>query len=581
MPDWPQFESLVTALGWTLVHFLWQGLCIAGLFGLVCWLASGRRAVVRYWAGMAGFLASIVVPAATFMVYYAPAGSSAATAFARAGELTTAYALNPSTAQLLTAGVEPALPWVVVLWAIGVSLLSLRAFLGWLGARRLVHTHTHPVSENLVRVLRALERRLGVRRAVAILQSTRVQVPTVIGWLKPVILMPVSVITRLPADQLEMVIAHELGHVRRYDYVFNLLQIVIETLFFYHPAIRWMSQQVRQEREHCCDDLVVSCCNQPVTYARALANIESLRGPENAVALAATGGDLVHRVRRIVQRELPSNHGGFAQVALMLSIVVAVSLSARHGIEFGRQVGEPIMEDTVAVFSPGFLQGIDREAWSEGLNEFTGLGKLRESLRLQRQESRARMAALRAARQAAERERFVARESGTPLVRDPVPERIEIPKAPPVHDQFAQVMLASTAQQMPVGIKPPPDGQDESSPEQDTYEVLANSVVAPVYPFKARRKQIEGHVRLEFSISQSGEPTDIKVVDASPPELFEESAVRALEKWAFNVDENHSEDTRVFQVFDFSMEDGGAIPQRRERRCDITGSRICGLKRYD
>ena len=175
----------------------------------------------------------------------------------------------------------------------------------------------------------------------------------------------------------------------------------------------------------------------------------------------------------------------------------------------------------------------------------------------------------------------MARESGKPLVRDPVLERIEIPKAPPIHDQFAQEMLASAAQRMPAGIYTAQDEQDESRPEQDTYEVLANSVVAPVYPFKARRKQIEGHVRLEFSISQSGEPTDIEVVDASPPELFEESAVRALEKWAFNVDENHSEDTRVFQVFDFSMEDRGPVPQRRERRCDITGSRICGLKRYE
>lgn len=579
MPDWPQFESLVTALGWTLVHFLWQGLCIAGLYALVCWLASGSRAVVRYWAGMTGFLASILMPAGTFILYYTPAGSSAA--IKGGTEWSTAYALNPSISQVLSDGVEPALPIVVVLWAMGVSLLSFKAFLGWLGAYRLVHSDTHPVGDSLVRVLRDLESRLGIRQTVQILQSTKVQVPTVIGWLKPVILMPVSVVTRLPAEQVEMIIAHELSHVRRYDYAFNLLQIVIETLFFYHPAIRWMSDQVRQEREHCCDDLVVNCCKEPVIYARALANIESLRGPENAVALAATGGDLVHRVRRIVQRELPRNHNGFAQLALMLGIAVVVSLGARHGIDLGRQADDLVADRQSAVFSPGFLDGIDRDAWSQGLNAFTGLGELRESLRMQRQERQARLAAYRAAQQAAERERVAALQTRENMVPDPVLERLVIPMSPPAHDLFAQEMLASTAEYMPQRRSTDSEVSQPSLEEDDTYEVLAQSVVAPVYPFKARRKQLEGHVRLEFSISQTGEPTDIRVVDASPPETFEDSAVRALEKWAFNVDENHSEDTRVFQVFDFSMEDRGVIPAKRGRRCDITGSRICGLKSYE
>jgi TonB family protein len=113
------------------------------------------------------------------------------------------------------------------------------------------------------------------------------------------------------------------------------------------------------------------------------------------------------------------------------------------------------------------------------------------------------------------------------------------------------------------------------------FEITPETVVAPVYPFKARRKHINGFVRLEFSVDESGQTQNIKVVEAQPAEVFEKSAINALEKWVFKVDENHSENRRLYQIFDFDMEEPESILSKRERRCDITGSRICGLKVYN
>jgi len=155
-----------------------------------------------------------------------------------------------------------------------------------------------------------------------------VEVPTVIGWLRPVILLPASALTGLSAEQLEALLAHELAHIRRYDYLVNLLQTTIETLFFYHPAVWWVSTQVRQEREHCCDDLAVAACGDVLTYARALTALEQLRGSEPQLAVAASGGSLLVRIQRLLRGRAPALYGfesglaGFIALATILILLV-------------------------------------------------------------------------------------------------------------------------------------------------------------------------------------------------------------------------------------------------------------------
>jgi len=223
---------------------------------------------------------------------------------------------------------EPLLPWCVAIWATGVLILSLRLFGGWIQLQFLKRRAVEPVADRLQQAAVRLSKHLRLRRVGRLLESAVVQVPMVIGWLRPVILLPASAVTRLPMDQLEALLAHELAHIRRYDYLVNMIQTVIETLLFYHPAVWWVSRRIRAEREHCCDDLAVSVCGDSLLYARALTELEQVRGAEPALAVAAETGDLLARVRRITGRPLSRTRcprPGLAGAVAMLAVVAAIT----------------------------------------------------------------------------------------------------------------------------------------------------------------------------------------------------------------------------------------------------------------
>jgi hypothetical protein len=177
---------------------------------------------------------------------------------------------------------------------------------------------------------RELGRRLGLHRAVTLLESAAVAVPVVVGWLRPVVLVPASTLAGLAPKQLEAILAHELAHIRRHDYLVNLFQAVVETLLFYHPAVWWVSTQIRRERENCCDDLAVAVCGDRLGYARALVELEGLRGAAPRLAMAVSGGSLSGRVRRLVSAPERSSRRPWAAGLLALALLpigAAVQLS--------------------------------------------------------------------------------------------------------------------------------------------------------------------------------------------------------------------------------------------------------------
>ena len=180
---------------------------------------------------------------------------------------------------------------VLLTWLSGVALLTLRLLTGWLWVQRLHARGTAPAPLGWQQMVVRLSKRLHISRPIRLFQSAMVEVPTVIGWLRPVVLMPASALTGMGPEQLEAILAHELAHVRRHDYLVNLLQTLVETLLFYHPAVWWLSRRIRIERENCCDDLAVSLCGDPHTYAR--------RSPiSRSSALIRTGSSLRRRVGR-------------------------------------------------------------------------------------------------------------------------------------------------------------------------------------------------------------------------------------------------------------------------------------------
>src|SRR5262249_17265232 len=178
------------------------------------------------------------------------------------------------------------LPALVACWGAGVLLLSLRTLGGWALVQRLKRSGLSPVPESLEATFARLRDALEISAPVRLYRSALVRVPTALGWLRPVVLVPAGALLGLSSSQLELVLAHELAHIRRRDYLVNLLQTAVEMLLFYHPAVWWVSGRMRVERELCCDDLAVGACGNPVGYARALADLQEVGARVPALSMA-------------------------------------------------------------------------------------------------------------------------------------------------------------------------------------------------------------------------------------------------------------------------------------------------------
>jgi len=230
---------------------------------------------------------------------------------------------------------EPALPYIVTGWLVGVFGLSVWHLGGWAQLQRLRRKMVRQVNASLQGRLKELVQKLGVNRAVQLLESALVEVPTVVGWLRPVILLPASALTGLSVEQLDAMLAHELAHIKRFDYLVNMLQTVVEILGFYHPAVWWVSHKIRAERENCCDDLAVSISGDRVRYARALTLMEEIRASRGELAVAASGSSLFTRISRLVGKEPRGSRDGWIPSAIAILLIIAmvipttVALTAR------------------------------------------------------------------------------------------------------------------------------------------------------------------------------------------------------------------------------------------------------------
>lgn len=286
----------LSALGFTLIHFCWQAALIAGLYRLAELSLPRLRSPERYLLGLVAMVAMLAVAVATFVledlrlsreavvVALTPAASAEAGA---------------SGASLTMGGL---LPWLDAAWLAGVVALSLRMIGGLWFIRRLAAA-AEAVPEAVARRFDVLARRSGLK-AVRLRLHRQIDGPFVVGAMRAVVYLPVSALTSLSPDQLDAVLAHELEHVRRADYLWNLVQSAIETLFFFHPAVWWLGARLREQRELCCDDAAVALCRDPLTYATALLHLEEQRraAPRLAVALNGqeTGRTLVARVARVL-----------------------------------------------------------------------------------------------------------------------------------------------------------------------------------------------------------------------------------------------------------------------------------------
>jgi GWxTD domain-containing protein len=321
---WVQ-TPLAQAIGWTLVHSLWEGALVALV--LAAALGALRSSRARYAATCLAMLAMLAGFGFTFTREMPRQRSRVVTVVNARNALLPAGFEGPN--RVVQRRAADLLPWLAPFWIAGVAIFHLRSLASWMAARRLRRTGVCLAPDLWRERLDRLGARVRLSRPVTLLESCLAEVPVVVGYVRPAILMPVGLLAGLPAGQVEAILLHELAHIRRYDYLVNLLQSAVEGFLFYHPAVWWISGLIRAERENCCDDVVVATHGDAHEYAAALATLEENRWSGQAAAPAATGGNLMQRIRRLLNLpEAPRRALTPAFSAVILAIAAAVVLMA-------------------------------------------------------------------------------------------------------------------------------------------------------------------------------------------------------------------------------------------------------------
>ena len=488
-------STLVSTLGWTLVHFLWQGAATGLLYALLRHWLRNKSPRTRYDLAMLTLMTLTLLPIVTFIHLYQPTTSANATAAWPSLTVVTAANADSSAALFLPwlnnlhVWLNPWLSWAVLLWFLGVLIMTLRIGHGWQRAHQLRRTADFPPLPQWDNIVRELSLRLGIRQAVRLAVSTRILVPSVIGWLKPVILLPPSVMSGLTPLQIELILAHELAHVRRFDYLWNLLQIVVETLLFYHPVVRWVSNQARVEREQCCDDLVVALHGDALDYARALTELEGLRHPRSALMLGANGGQVLDRIHRLLGQSATSMPAAWGPVLLAACLLLAGGVLSSHQISTlwhgatGARysfAGQPL--DSALVPSNQFVNvQPTRIQQAPAIRTESRRVSLSADMAAQRTAALVPLAALHAPA-------AVQPQAATPIPQAPVPTR-----------RGGNVM----------------------------------SSYAPQYPNFAQERGVEGAATIEFTLTPDAEIRDVRVAKVTGSPLFGQAAVHAIQRWRF------------------------------------------------
>ena len=337
------------AMGWTLIHFCWQAAVIAAFYRSLGLLAARWSSNARYLLALGALLMMLAVAVGTFgfeMQSIASATDDPGTKTltvphtispvitARSEMANPVAALQPTTIGLTSSGLLmfvsqlPVLRVIDGLWLLGILVLSLRSLGGWWLIQRLRATATVEAPEQVQASFRVIAKALKIHQPVLLRVSSAVTGPVTVGALRALVLLPVCAATSLSPDELKVVLAHELAHVRRADFFWNLVQTLVETLFFFHPAVWWLSGRIRHERELCCDDLALSICPNPLVYANALFELEQQRSRIGQLSMALDGHQPGRALRMRIARVLgepvanPGSRQSFSLAAAAAVLVV-------------------------------------------------------------------------------------------------------------------------------------------------------------------------------------------------------------------------------------------------------------------
>ncbi len=334
-------EAVAYALGWTVLHSLWQGIVIALFLFLGLHLLKNKNPKWQYEASCFALFSVLVTALATFIFYFdnkiisgsGQADQNMLTDIGGTVLFVPQAAININSASMF----EQYLPWVVSFWLIGVLVLTIRFFANFL---YLHHFRKQSITLGHVwqKKIEGMRQKMKISRAVQLAESALAKTPMTLGFLKPVIIFPIGTLNQLSPSETEAILAHELAHIFRNDYIQNIFVSIIEILFYYHPAVWWISSRIHGLRENCCDDMAVKICGDSVTYVKALVKLEDLKtlpAPELAMSFSGRKNTLLSRVKRILNQGQPKSDfmEKIAATCLIVMLIFGLTVSANNNNE--------------------------------------------------------------------------------------------------------------------------------------------------------------------------------------------------------------------------------------------------------
>lgn len=599
-------STLFSSIALTLIHFLWQGFVVAVILKVSLILVNQQKSKLRYALASTAMLANFVLPFVTFYILYQPDFHSVSNPVVDM----TVDILGLSilaTESSLSAELLTMLPYLTSAWLVTILLLTGRLILQIFSVNKLPKQGINHSYEELHERFLTLVEKLNLPRIPKLIISLEIDVPMAIGWLKPVVLVPSAMVTGLTPAQLDMLLLHELAHIRRHDYLVNLIQSFVEILLFFHPAVFWVSKQMRIEREYCSDDIAVGHCGNALAYAHTLADTASLthqhRHAIPSMAMAATGGDLKQRVVRLVNHHhCTTTFDKSKWLASVLIVICFIILSSNqiaqfNNLGFNANQQPKLMLETI--HSSLEVESTTTDKAAQTIIEQEQNNQLAQTTPTS-DNSASQLTPQNSVNNFDDKNPNIATNTQVSNIQLSTAEQNnQINTLSPTTDRqpanATTLLTSNTTQALPVLDElstntQTTNTQDEYAQEvanlssepqyQDAIEKFDNTsainnesqtalnevidtfkaaevihIIGPKYPSWAQRKKVELDLLVNFSINTEGRVRNIEIENKNKSVFFISSIKNAMKKWRFKPAEENGQavESKMSKIFSFNL----------------------------
>jgi beta-lactamase regulating signal transducer with metallopeptidase domain len=579
-------QIIISTIGWSLIHFLWQGALISLLYWVIT--RTTQSIHIKYWTGMSLVVVSLIVP---ILNSYQSVNSTSEISYLEAFPTTVISYQQLNAESLFFYLIDISLPFFVLIWGTTVLFLSFRLIKSWVSLAAIKHECEPRVSARLKQYIKNIAIKLDLPVIPTLKVSKSVMVPAAYGLLKPTILLPLSLISQIPQEQLEAIIKHELCHLKRNDFIHNIIQLCADILLFFHPGIRWMNNDIRHIREQCCDQMVLSHQTEAITYAKALTNIASYTNGiklNQSVHLGINDGMLLYRVKFLLQNK-SSQSSLMIFMPILLLIITATFLLQP---DLNENKTTPI-NDNNFLLSQIENNSALKDEFSNRIMETPFYPAINNKETDKNQISRTNNFSLNDLTNAQIRANSTSRTNqvnlDTELISQIKRHTIEQTKLNEVNSRFLErpensiISMTDISNNSVIEQRQIPSNTilNQITPAQELSSFNNNKsimpklkrYVAPTYPLEFWFNQVEQDVIASYKIKPNGKAYDISVNSQTNNYIaFEQEVIKAIRKWKFDTESlNHTTLQRTYQqMFSFSL------TSTVEKNCELakTGSRL-------